>query len=163
MSSLPTVSVVVPTYNRRDRLEHVLDALFAQHTDVPFEIVVVSDGSTDGTDAYLSTAAAPAGSRATLRHVRQENSGPAAARNRGVDLARGEIVVFVDDDNVTRERTQVLDEGRFYIERSEEQCVDLISDAFAGVRPVRNRLTTSVYTDDLLCLHVVPQVISEHR
>lgn len=97
-------SVVVPTYNRRERLERVVDALFAQRTDVPFEIVIVSDGSTDGTDTYLSTLQAPARGGVSLHHAHQENMGPAAARNRGFEIARGEIVLFVDDDVVASDR-----------------------------------------------------------
>ena len=104
VSSAPTVSVVVPTYNRRDRLERVLNALFVQQTDVPYEIVVVSDGSTDGTDDYLSKIEPPPDTAVLLRHVRQDNRGPAAARNRGVEIAAGEIVVFIDDDVVACDR-----------------------------------------------------------
>ena len=79
-----------------------------------------------------------------------------------VGEAPARFVVLVDGDHGTRERTQVLDEGRCYIKRSEEQCVDRVSEAFAGVRPVRNRLTTSIDTDDLLGLNAVPQVSPEH-
>ena len=104
MTSPPTVSMVVPTYNRRDRLERVLDALLRQQTDVSFEIVVVSDGSTDGTDEYLSTIESPKGSRVPVRPARQENSGPAAARNRGIESAEGDLVIFIDDDVVASDR-----------------------------------------------------------
>ena len=90
----PTVSVVVPTYDRLPRLRRVLAGLAAQDLDRPFEVVVVDDGSTDGTDAYLRSGAPPLPIVAST----QENQGPGAARNRGVDLATGEIVVFLDDD-----------------------------------------------------------------
>ena len=90
----PTVSVVVPTYDRLPRLRRVLAGLAAQDLDRPFEVVVVDDGSTDGTDAYLHSGAPPLPIVAST----QENRGPGAARNRGVDLATGEIVVFLDDD-----------------------------------------------------------------
>lgn len=93
--SAPTVSVVVPTYNRRERLARVLAALADQDLTEPYEIIVVSDGSTDGTDDDLR-------GRSTdgITTVFQENAGPAAARNSGVDVARGDLVVFVDDDVV---------------------------------------------------------------
>jgi glycosyltransferase involved in cell wall biosynthesis len=89
------LSVVIPTYNRRDRLERVLVALSTQTTP-PLEIVVVSDGSTDGTNDYIRSGETPV----PVVAVVQDNAGPAAARNRGLDTARGEIVLFIDDDVV---------------------------------------------------------------
>jgi glycosyltransferase involved in cell wall biosynthesis len=91
----PTISVVMPTFNRRERLERMLRALAAQ--TVPrglFEVIVVSDGSTDGTDEYIHSGRTPL----EIVPVCQANGGPAAARNRGVELARGELILFVDDD-----------------------------------------------------------------
>ena len=81
----PTVSVVIPTYDRLPRLGRVLAGLAAQDLDGSFEVVVVDDGSTDGTDEYLRSGAPPLPVVAST----QENQGPGAARNRGVDLAAG--------------------------------------------------------------------------
>lgn len=95
----PEVTVVVPTYNRADALGQTLDAL--ARTDLPghgWEAVVVDDGSTDGTQAAVA-ARAPSWP-APLRYERQANAGAAAARNRGADLARGRILVFIDNDIV---------------------------------------------------------------
>jgi GT2 family glycosyltransferase len=91
------ISVVIPTFNRVDRLRRVLDA-FAAQTIHPteFEVVVVSDGSTDGTDAFLRSAVTPF----RLLIASGANSGPAAARNTGVGLATGDVLLFVDDDVV---------------------------------------------------------------
>jgi GT2 family glycosyltransferase len=94
--SAPTISVVVPTYNRRERLHRVLTGLRDQTGTDSFEVVVVSDGSTDGTDEYLASGAAPL----PVVAATQENQGPAAARNRGVELASGDLIVFLDDDVV---------------------------------------------------------------
>lgn len=93
----PRVSIVTPTYNRRQRLGLVLSALEAQ--TVPqdsFEVIVVDDGSTDGTTAWLE------GQRYgyALRTLRQSNAGPAEARNAGVLTAAGDLVLFLDDDVV---------------------------------------------------------------
>jgi glycosyltransferase involved in cell wall biosynthesis len=97
VSTKPLVTVVVPTYNRLPRLRRVLRALEEQtFPRNDYEIVVVSDGCTDGTDDYLAEAARSGG----LTVTSQKNSGPAAARNRGVELARGDLVLFVDDDVV---------------------------------------------------------------
>ena len=95
MTSAPTVSVVIPTYNRSARLQHVLTALSRQTYDPSrFEVVVVSDGSTDETEAYLAGATTPF----DLVVASQPNAGPAAARNQGVELARAPLVLFIDDD-----------------------------------------------------------------
>ena len=92
-----TASVVVPTYNRCDRLRRVLGALAVQTLPrAAFEVIVVSDGSTDGTDEYLRTGQTPL----EVQAVFQPNSGPGPARNAGVERARGDLVVFVDDDIV---------------------------------------------------------------
>jgi len=91
----PRVSVIVPTCNRRVRLERVLSALARQTlSPAQFEVVVVDDGSSDGS-AELLAAFRPA---YALRSFSQANAGPAVARNRGIQAARGELVVFLDDD-----------------------------------------------------------------
>jgi GT2 family glycosyltransferase len=93
----PKVSVVIPTHNRLDRLRRVLAAFATQSFGVEqFEVVVVSDGSTDGTDAYLGDVQMPF----DLVFASQANAGPAAARNHAARLARGDLLLFVDDDVV---------------------------------------------------------------
>lgn len=89
-------TIVITTYNRRRLLAACLDALLAQAVDVPHEVVVVDDGSTDGTAAYLAELARAG----RLRHLRQSNAGWPAARNRGWRAARGDVVAFLDDDCV---------------------------------------------------------------
>ena len=94
--SLPEVSVVIPTFNRLDVLPEVLAALEAQAGAPPFELVVVDDGSTDGTASFLAARSC----RVPTRILTQENRGPAAARNAGVAAARGRLVAFLGDDTV---------------------------------------------------------------
>lgn len=95
-------SVVIPTYNRLPILEKCLRALAQQRWEstvgiTGYEVVVVDDGSTDGTIAWLTT------HREELPQVRwleQPHRGPAAARNLGVQAARGEWIIFIDSDLV---------------------------------------------------------------
>ncbi len=96
MTPTPVLSVVLPTYNRRERLHKVLQSLADQDLDEAFEVVVVSDGSSDGTDDDLRSGATPIPVLARF----QDNQGPASARNLGVEMARGDIVLFIDDDVV---------------------------------------------------------------
>jgi GT2 family glycosyltransferase len=94
-----SISVVIPTYNRVDRLRRVLGALALQEPDgADVEVVVVSDGSTDGTDEYLTSGATPLPVVAQL----QANAGPAAARNRGIEASTHDVVLFLDDDVIPR-------------------------------------------------------------
>jgi glycosyltransferase involved in cell wall biosynthesis len=91
----PSVSVVIPTFNRIDRLRRVLDALAVQTYPADrMQVVVVSDGSTDGTNDFLLSDDVPC----RVLTLLQDNAGPAAARNAGLAAASGELVVFVDDD-----------------------------------------------------------------
>jgi glycosyltransferase involved in cell wall biosynthesis len=97
MTAAPTFSVVIPTYNRLDRLRRLLGAIADLRWPADdFELVVVSDGSTDGTDDYLRSGRAPVPVHACF----QANQGPAVARNHGVESARGEMILFLDDDVV---------------------------------------------------------------
>jgi glycosyltransferase involved in cell wall biosynthesis len=97
MIPMPELSVILPTYNRLGQLKQVLAALEQQTCPLEqFEVVVVSDGSSDGTNDYLKYLQTPL----NLRHLFQENQGVAAARNNAVAAAQGRMLVFIDDDVV---------------------------------------------------------------
>ena len=106
----PTVSVVIPTYNRDEVLGHSIDSVLAQ-TYEDFELIVVDDGSTDDTQAVCK-----AYEDDRLTYLRQANEGAAVARNTGIERARGEFVAFQDSDDVwhpekLRKQMQVFEEG----------------------------------------------------
>ena len=90
---MPRVSVIIPVYNRAARLCETLASVFAQ-TFRDREIIVVDDGSSDDTPERLRAF----GSRITVEHT--AHAGPAAARNVGLDRARGEFVAFLDSDDL---------------------------------------------------------------
>lgn len=89
----PKVSVCVPTYNRKDYLKEALESIFAQ-TYQDYEVVVVDDGSTDGTDQMIKEAGY------NVRYYWAEHIGQAAARNKLIELARGEYITFLDSDDL---------------------------------------------------------------
>jgi glycosyltransferase involved in cell wall biosynthesis len=93
MVEQPLISCIVPVYNGELYLREAIDSILAQ-TYRPLEVIVIDDGSTDGT----ADVAASYGDR--LRYESQPNSGPAAARNRGIGLARGAFIAFQDADDV---------------------------------------------------------------
>jgi glycosyltransferase involved in cell wall biosynthesis len=94
-----SASIIIPTYNRKALLLKCLEAAARLETDsLPYEILVVDDGGSDGTERAVNefTQASPV----PLRYLRQQNRGPAAARNLGAGAARGDIIAFLDDDCV---------------------------------------------------------------
>ena len=94
------LSVVIPTYNRRPILAKCLRALEQQQLGAPisgYEVVLVDDGSSDDTVAWLRAEAA---SFPHVRLVEQDHGGPAEGRNRGVEHAQGDVIVFIDSDLV---------------------------------------------------------------
>ena len=90
----PAVTVIVPSYGRPRQVLACVEALAAQELREPWEMVIVDDGSPEPLAALTERFAG----RLDLRVVRQENAGPAAARNRGAAEARGEYIAFTDDD-----------------------------------------------------------------
>ena len=93
-ASAPHISVVIPTYERRDVLLSSVAALSRQEHEEPFEVVVVVDGSTDGSAAALRELEPPF----PLTVIEQPNRGRSAACNRGAAAARGELLLLLDDD-----------------------------------------------------------------
>lgn len=89
----PLVSVIIPTYDRASIIGRTIENVL-QQTYSNIEIIVVDDGSTDDTQSVLKSY----GDR--IRSVAQENAGPAAARNHGIKVARGEIISFQDSDDL---------------------------------------------------------------
>jgi len=92
-----SVSVVIPTYNRTTALLRTLDALTVQSAP-PLEVIVVDDGSTDGTAGAVGQWLARRRGGPEFRLLAQVNAGPGAARNRGVAEVRGDLVLFLGDD-----------------------------------------------------------------
>ena len=111
---MPSISVVIPTYNTAGLLRQAIDSALAQ-TLPSAEIIVIDDGSIDDT----SDVVASYGDR--VRYVQQANAGVSAARNRGLRLASSEFVAFLDSDDVWHPR------------KLELQAAPLAADAGLGM------------------------------
>jgi GT2 family glycosyltransferase len=95
--ALPEISVVLPTYNRKDILRVCLASLALQSLPSHrWEAVIVDDGSCDGTETFCKEILLPF----PLRYLRQENQGPGAARRTGVEASRGEYLFLCNDDTI---------------------------------------------------------------
>jgi len=88
------ISVIIPTYNRRGFLPKAVASCFDGNERLAVEVVVVDDGSTDGTRSWMEGL-----DDERIRYIRQENSGAQVARNRGMEQAEGRYIKFLDDDD----------------------------------------------------------------
>ena len=87
------VSVIIPTYNRKERLRKAIESVLQQR-EVVLELIVIDDGSTDGTRQMIEK------DFPSVQYFFQTNQGPAAARNRGIERAHGPWIAFLDSDDV---------------------------------------------------------------
>lgn len=110
-----TISIIIPTYNRAHLIGMTLDSIFAQ-TLAPYEVIVVDDGSSDGTKEMLET---HYGNRITF--LQNKGKGPGAARNTGLTVATGDYIKFFDSDDWMTPNTletqlnQLVTTGKPYI------------------------------------------------
>jgi len=99
---MKTVSVIVPTYNREKRIERTLASVLNQDYE-SIEIIVVDDGSTDATESIVKRVAdSNIDVDKRIRYVWQINQGACVARNRGMMLATGDYIMFLDSDDLIK-------------------------------------------------------------
>ena len=107
------ISVIIPTYNRAQRLKKAIDSVLAQsHRN--FELILVDDGSDDNTAELIDKY------NADIVYIRQENRGPAAARNRGIEKAHHNLLAFLDSDdwfaeNKLETQIEAMDQNPSYL------------------------------------------------
>ena len=92
-SQKPAISVIIPTYNRAHMVAEAIETVLNQHLQA-YELIIVDDGSTDETQKVL------AGYNAAITVIRQANKGVSAARNQGIQSARGDLIAFLDSDDL---------------------------------------------------------------
>ena len=89
----PLVSVIIPVYNGEDFIREAVENVLSQKYPA-LEIIIINDGSTDGTEAIIKQLPVD------IRYFTQDNSGPSAARNKGIRDASGEFITFLDADDL---------------------------------------------------------------
>ncbi len=105
MKDNPLISVIIPAYNGSLFVKNALESVFKQNYE-PLEIVVVDDGSTDDTAEKVKETGN------NINYIYQENSGPASARNRGLEYVRGNLIAFLDADDLWPENKLQIQVGR---------------------------------------------------
>ena len=115
-SDLPSVSVIIPVYNGEAFVSEAIESIRRQ-SHKPLEIIVVDDGSTDNTARVIASF------DTCVRHLFQQNSGPPAARNRGLKAANGDFIAFLDADDLWPETKLACQLARLADEPSVEIIV----------------------------------------
>ena len=96
-------SFIIPVYNSKRYLKRCIESITAipiNNTDIEYEIILVDDGSTDGSDHLCDQIVMESKKNEQIRVFHQNNRGVSAARNKGIDLARGDYIIFIDSDDV---------------------------------------------------------------
>jgi MoaA/NifB/PqqE/SkfB family radical SAM enzyme/glycosyltransferase involved in cell wall biosynthesis len=133
------ISIIIPTYNRKEKLKRCLESLFKQSYPLElFEIIVVDDGSRDGTQEMVKMLSK---NYPNLRYFYQFNKGPAAARNLGIKQAQGRIIAFTDNDCIL--------EDSWVRKMLEAHKIDNSVMAIGGVTKVNDRNIKSLVSQFL--------------
>ena len=155
-ASLPLVSVIIPTYNRRDLVGEAIKSVRMQ-TYPNYEIIVVDDGSDDGSDGLSG--------EKDLVYLRLAHSGMAGrVRNAGVDAARGKLVAFLDSDDLWRPQKlelQVPSCGRFRITHTRELW--LRNGVEVSQKGQRHRREGMIFEDSLRKCIIGPSTVMMER
>lgn len=156
------VSVIIPTFNRAQRLARALASVVAQDF-APIEIVVIDDGSTDDTEEVVRSIAAKApADEVILRYVRQENRGACVARNRGMELATGRYLAFLDSDDLIEPRRLSTQIG--VLEREGKDCsicdFDVIDESGAVISHHSNDRHPHEFIRKFISPHISTLILS---
>ena len=139
----PLVSCIVPMFNGERYLAEALDSILAQ-TWQPVEVIVVDDGSTDGSAAVV------AGYGARVSYIYQANAGTAAARNRGLDAAAGAFIAFLEQDDLWHEEKLARQMARFEARPELELCMSHMQNFWAPeMRAEERRLRGHPFSGEL--------------
>jgi glycosyltransferase involved in cell wall biosynthesis len=116
-----SVSIIIPVYNGARFLAEAIESIYRQYYE-PIEIIIVDDGSTDETPNLIAHLGQD------IHYIRQPNQGPAAARNRGLKLANGELIAFLDADDLWPDEKLISQAGYLTVNPSIQFVQGLIQE-----------------------------------
>ena len=149
---MPKLSVIVPVYNTEKYLRECIDSILAQ-TFTDFELILVNDGSTDGSGAICDEYA---GKDPRIRVIHQENGGITGARKSGVRVAQGEYVTFVDsDDWIDREMYRTMLDCRQEADPDVVIC-SMLMETMKGILPQKEIIKAGFYDKNRMQKDVYP-------
>jgi glycosyltransferase involved in cell wall biosynthesis len=117
------VSIVIPTFDRFELLQQTVEPLLNQETNAKYEVIFVSNGSTDDSTEFLTALSLRFPEKLTFRWI-PPTGGPSAPRNRGIRLSKGRVVIILDDD-VLPHRDLVEQHWRHHLEHPEQEAAAL--------------------------------------
>lgn len=131
------LSIIIPVYNSENYLRKCLDTILNQKTTYRYEVICVNDGCTDSSPRILEEYAAK---YKHLRILNQQNQGISAARNRGIAIAAGELIGFIDnDDYVTSDYVQKLMDRQRQTDADIVQCAHMTIDIKNGYKQIESK------------------------
>jgi glycosyltransferase involved in cell wall biosynthesis len=145
------VTCVVPVWNGETHLPQALDSIFAQSFR-EFEVIIVDDGSTDGTAAIIAAQTKP------LRLIRQENAGPVVSRNRGITAASGDLIAFLDCDDLWEPWKLELQVAAFASNPGLAACTGLVREFMEDESPPRAAVAGNIASAMMMSRRAVKQV-----
>ena len=145
MNDIPLISVIIPTYNRANLIKRSAESVLNQ-TYTNLELIIVDDGSTDNTKEVIASI-----NDERVIYVKQENKGCCAARNNGINLARGKYIAFQDSDDVW-----LSDKLEKQIKKAIETNADVIFCKVFTFGNLRKRIQPKQYKDGLLNKRELP-------
>jgi glycosyltransferase involved in cell wall biosynthesis len=111
MDNFPTVTVIIPVYNAEMFLELAIESVFSQTYSSELQVIVVDDGSTDNSSSIAKNFPG-------VHYLHQSNKGVSAARNAGLELVKGDLIAFLDSDDIWK--PEKLEEQVSYMEQHPE-------------------------------------------
>jgi len=134
------VSVIIPTYNSAKYISRAVESVLNQ-TYQDFEIIIIDDGSTDNTGEIVQSIKDD-----RITYIKQENAGPAAARNKGLEIAKGEYIAFLDADDMWK--ANKLETQIKCFSQNDKLCLafsamDLVNEDLEIIRVKRHRKYTN--------------------
>ncbi len=157
---MPTISIIVPVYKVENYIEHCIKSILSQ-TFSDFELILVDDGSPDKS-GLICDEWSQKDSR--IKVIHQENAGQCAARNAGIDVARGEYLMFIDSDDyvnvdICKKLYEVISKSNADTARCSYRIVNNHSDYTAE----ENTAAFSVYTAEEALTNFVTEPYSSHK
>ena len=133
------LSIIIPVYNCEKTIRKCLDSIFIQKNDLKYEIIIVDDGSSDGTVEVVESVIA---GRGNVKFIHQENAGAGAARNKALRYASGDYLLFIDgDDYISSNSLNIL---KIEMQKNEDLDVLIFRTGFFPLRSARSFTNVSL-------------------